>query len=553
MEIALDPRMPTYAGGLGILAGDTLRSAADMQVPIVAVTLIHRKGYLHQRIDATGWQVEEPVNWPVEQFLAKVPERVFVSIEGRNVQVGAWKLEVAGISGFKIPVFLLDSDLPENSAWDRALTDHLYGGDAYYRLCQEMILGIGGLRMLRALGHNELKRYHMNEGHASLLGLELLDERARSAGRADFNADDLAAVRKQCVFTTHTPVAAGHDKFPMELVQRVTKREDLFQHHDVFCCEGELNLTFLALNLSRYVNGVAKRHAEVAQLMFANYQIDAITNGVHAATWVCPSFQQLFDRFIPGWRQDNFSLRFGHSLPREEIWSAHLKAKSELGEWIWKNTGAPHKDDIFTIGFARRATSYKRADLLLRDVDRLRQIARSSGRIRVVYAGKAHPNDNAGKGLIQRILHAKDSLKPEVEILFLANYDMELAKLLVSGVDLWLNTPQAPMEASGTSGMKAALNGVPSFSILDGWWHEGWIEGETGWAIGETCAGMSNHERTECEASSLYAKLERSILPAFYKERSQYIDIMRHCISVNGSFFTTQRMLQQYVLKAYFD
>lgn len=546
--------MPTYAGGLGVLAGDTLRSAADMEVEMAGVTLLHRKGYLKQRLDATGWQWEEPVSWRVEKYLSALVERISVRIEGRTVWLGGWRYDLKGETSFIVPVILLDSDLPENAAWDRTLTNNLYGGDAYYRLCQEMLLGIGGVRMLRALGWTEFSRYHMNEGHASLLGLELLDEQAKWENRSTFNSADVAAVRKKCVFTTHTPVAAGHDQFPLKLAKRVIGREDLFDHKDVFCCEGVLNLTFLALNLSEYVNGVAKQHAKTTQEMFAKYQVDAITNGVHAASWTAPFFQELFDRYIAGWREDNFSLRFAHSLPPDEIWAAHEEAKAQLLNWIKETTGESLEEGVFTIGFARRATSYKRADLLLKDIQRLKGIASTKGKIQIIYSGKAHPNDHAGKEVIQRIIQLKDSLQPEIRMVYLADYDMALAKMLTAGVDLWLNTPEAPLEASGTSGMKAALNGVPSLSILDGWWIEGWIEGETGWAIGENCNGFQNGvDRAACEADSLYSKLGLKILPMFYGERQRYIEIMRHCISVNGSFFNTQRMLQQYVLKAYFD
>ena len=553
MEIALDPGIPTYSGGLGILAGDTIRSAADLGVPMVAISLIHRMGYLSQRLDPSGWQREEPTPWPVEKFAHELPNRVSVTIEGRPVLLRAWQFDVVGCASSPVPVFLLDSDLPENNSWDRALTHVLYGGDAYYRICQEMILGIGGIRMLRAQGLVSIERYHMNEGHASFLALELLDERARAAQRPTFNAADIAAVRAQCVFTTHTPVKAGHDQFPTELARRVLGRDDLFQNKDVFCCEGSLNMTYLALNLSHYINGVAKKHAETSQTMFGKYQIDAITNGVHASTWVSPPFQKLFDRYISGWRLDNFSLRFAHSLPNDEIWAAHAAAKVALLERCRERTGNSLNPDVFTIGFARRATSYKRADLLLSDLSRLKALAAGVGKIQILYGGKAHPNDHAGKEMIQRIIRLEDAVGPDVVLTYLENYEFELARFLVSGVDLWLNTPLAPLEASGTSGMKAALNGVPSLSILDGWWIEGWIEGQTGWAIGEKCGQEPPPERAACESRSLYEKLEQKILPFYYHQRERYIEVMRHCISLNGSFFNTQRMLQQYVLKAYFD
>ncbi|GEM_PF-1323272 len=310
MEMALRPEMPTYSGGLGVLAGDTIRAAADLKVPMVAVTLLHRKGYFSQRLDASGWQWEEASAWVVEDFLTDLPTRASVSIEGRTVHLRAWKYEVKASDGFIVPVYLLDTDLPENSEWDQTLTHYLYGGDQHYRLCQEIVLGVGGVRMLRALGHETIARFHLNEGHAALLTLALLDEQASRAGRSTFTHADLDKVRELCVFTTHTPVPAGHDKFPIDLVMRVLGRAELAAMKEVFCCENALNMTYLALNLSHYVNGVAQKHGEVSRLMFAEYQIDAITNGVHAGTWTAPAIQALLDRHIPGWREDNFSAMF---------------------------------------------------------------------------------------------------------------------------------------------------------------------------------------------------------------------------------------------------
>ncbi len=552
MEVALEAGMPTYSGGLGVLAGDTIRSAADLKVPMVAVTLIHRKGYFRQRLDPNGRQLEEPVDWVVENFLAAMPQKAAVTIEGRTVQIRAWKYELIGIGGFKIPVYFLDADLPENSEWDRTITHFLYGGDQHYRLCQEGILGIGGVKILRALGYKAIDRFHMNEGHSSLLTLELLDEAAREAGRPSITHDDVEAVRRRCVFTTHTPVPAGHDQFPLDLVTRVLGRREIYDMKDVFCCEGRLNMTYLALNLSHYVNGVAKKHGEVSRLMFAGHKIDAITNGVHAATWTSASFQQLYDEHIPGWRQDNFSFRYALAIPKQEVWEAHVRAKERLIEHVNRATGVAMDSDILTIGFARRAATYKRADLLFEDIERLKSIASKMGALQVVYSGKAHPQDEGGKELIKKIFYDKELLKNDIRIAYVENYDLELGKIITSGVDVWLNTPQPPLEASGTSGMKAALNAVPSFSVLDGWWIEGCIEGITGWSIGKnTKRTEESHDRSE-DASSLYEKLEKTILPLFYRDRDRFVEVMLHCIALNGSFFNTQRMLQQYVTNAYF-
>jgi len=553
MEVGLEPAMPTYSGGLGVLAGDTIRSAADLQVPMVAVTLLHRKGYFHQKLDASGWQREEPAEWIIEDFLKEMLPRASVTIEGRIVHLRAWRHEVSGISGFKVTAYFLDTDLRENSEWDRTLTHFLYGGDQHYRLCQEVILGIGGVRILRALGYDRIERFHMNEGHSSLLTLELLDEEARKAGRQSISQIDIDAVREKCIFTTHTPVPAGHDQFPMDLVRRIIGNREIFDDmEDVFCCEGLLNMTYLALNLSGYVNGVAKKHGEVSRLMFASYVIDSITNGVHAGTWVSGPFQKLYDRYIREWRQDNFSFRYALSIPKEEIWRAHQEVKRRLIHQVNRETGGRMDVDVLTIGFARRATTYKRGDLLFTDIERLRSISLKAGSFQIVYAGKAHPQDQAGKELIKRIFQTKEQLKHDVKIAYLENYDMELGKMITSGVDLWLNTPQPPMEASGTSGMKAALNGVPSFSVLDGWWIEGCIEGVTGWSIGEARRDTEESSNWSKDASSLYDKLEHIILPLFYQDRDRFVDVMRNSIAINGSFFNTHRMMQEYVLKAYF-
>jgi len=576
MEIALENAMPSYSGGLGVLAGDTIRAAADVRVPMVAVSLLYRKGYFTQRLSEDGSQTEEPVEWRVEDFLQKEEARTSVTIEGRRVELQCWRYAVKGVRGFEVPVYFLDADVEGNAESDRNLTGTLYGGDAYYRLCQEVILGIGGVRMLRELGHRDLARYHMNEGHAALLSLELLGEEAEKEGRTQIVGEDIEKVRNKCVFTTHTPVPAGHDRFPMEyltrvfpnqvsffdlkdansadLVKRVLQAEQNFPDLRQAARAGaSVNMTYLALYMSTYVNGVAKQHGETSRQMFPGVTIEAITNGVHAGTWTSPSFQQMFDGFIPTWREDNYSLRGALALPPEEVWSAHLLAKSELFEVVRKKTGLNMDLETFTIGFARRATSYKRADLILSDLDRLRQIAKSAGKFQIVFAGKAHPDDGGGKEIIRRIFQAKKALRKTIPIVFLDDYNLDVGGKITSGVDLWLNTPQFPLEASGTSGMKAALNGVPSLSILDGWWVEGNIEGVTGWSIGEKRPANSNNVATDnaAEAESLYAKLENLILPLFYKERSRYLEVMKHAIAINGAFFNTQRMVQQYVTEAY--
>ena len=567
--------MPTYSGGLGVLAGDTIRAAADLRLPMVAVSLLYRKGYFRQRLLEDGTQVEEPVEWRVEDFLHEEQARVSLPLENRRVELRCWRYPVKGVHGFEVPVYFLDADMECNAECDRNLTGTLYGGDAYYRLCQEVLLGIGGVRMLRELGYNELTRYHMNEGHAALLSLELLGEEAEKAGRTSIRGEDIAKVREKCVFTTHTPVPAGHDRFPVEFLTRAfPEQEDFLDLQDASSADllkrvlqaeqnfpdlqeaakrgASLNMTYLALSLSTYVNGVAKLHGETSRKMFPEVEIEAITNGVHAATWTSPAFQQMFDRYIPAWREDNYTLRGALGLPREEVWASHLIAKHDLLELVRQKTGLQLDPEAFTIGFARRATAYKRADLILSDLDRLRQIAKNAGKFQIVYAGKAHPNDGAGKEIIKHIFQAKRALRKNVPIVFLDDYNMEVGGKITAGVDLWLNTPQYPLEASGTSGMKAALNGVPSLSILDGWWVEGHIEGVTGWAIGDSRRGGGGREMEQREeAESLYEKLETVILPMYYNERQKFLEIMQHAIAINGSFFNTQRMVQQYITDAY--
>jgi glycogen phosphorylase len=550
MEIGLDAAIPTYSGGLGVLAGDTLRAAADIRLPMVAVTLLHRQGYFRQHLDASGNQSESPVVWVPEEVLEPLSSRVTVTIEGRSVQVGAWRFVVRGVFGHTVPVYFLDTDIEGNFPWDRTLTDHLYGGDSRYRLCQEVVLGLGGVMMLRALGYHRLQPYHMNEGHAALLTLALLEQQKADGGWFTVTDDDVEAVRQHCVFTTHTPVPAGHDRFPLDLVQQVLGKEWIAFLKQANCClNGVLDMTYLALYFSRYVNGVAMRHRDVSQGMFPDYPIDAITNGVHAVTWTCMPFRNLYDHHIPGWRHDNFYLRYAVKIPLSNIQYAHAQAKRSLLDLVQHRTGVSLDEEVLTLGFARRATAYKRADLLFSDLDRLRSMTRQVGPLQVIYGGKAHPQDVAGKALIRRIFAAAAEVGPSVRVVYLQNYDMALARDICAGVDLWLNTPQRPQEASGTSGMKAALNGVPSLSVLDGWWLEGHQEGVTGWAIGD---GQGPGEDPSGEVASLYDKLERVVLPLFYKQSTEFAKVMRSAIAMNGSFFNAQRMISQYLSNAYF-
>jgi starch phosphorylase len=549
MEIALEPEMPTYSGGLGILAGDTLRAAADAGLSMVGVSLVHRHGYFRQHLDASGGQSEEPQPWTPEQVLEALPQRASLILDGRQLMLRAWRYRIRGVYGHVVPVYLLDTALPENSAWGRALSDQLYGGDDHYRLAQELVLGLGGVAMLRALGEGPFTAYHMNEGHSALLTLALLEEQARDHDLSSVTAGDVGEVRKQCVFTTHTPIPAGHDSFELDLVRSVLgdRRSDALARANC-CLDGRLNMTYLGLFFSHYINGVSMRHEDVSRDMFPGYPINAITNGVHSVTWASSAFQGLFDRHVPEWRQDNLYLRYAVGIPLDEIQHAHARAKRELLTEVEQRTGRRLDPTTMTIGFARRATPYKRADLLFSDLDRLRRIAQWSGPLQLVYSGKSHPRDGGGKDVIRRVHQAADTLQDAIPVLYLEDYDMRLGRLLTAGVDLWLNTPQKPQEASGTSGMKAALNGVPSLSVLDGWWIEGHVEGVTGWSIGDGWESESDPSR---EVTSLYDKLEYLILPTFYGRPDQFARIMRSAIALNGSFFSAQRMLVQYMQDAY--
>ena len=546
MEIAINPSMPTYSGGLGVLAGDTLRSAADLGVPLVAFTLLHRKGYFQQHLDKSGAQSEDVQSWNPEDFCTEMPARVTVSVEDRIVTIRAWRYDLKGRWGHIVPIYLLDTDVDGNSGWDRGLTDHLYGGDTNYRLQQEIVLGMGGARMASALGL-QMNVYHMNEGHAALLTLALLESQLGGGPLGAATETDIEAVRRKCVFTTHTPVPAGHDRFSTEQTIRILGGDRTARLEKQGCFrDGLLNMTLLALRFSRYANGVAMQHAKVSRGMFPEFSIDSITNGVHAPTWVSEPVQQMLDEQIPAWRRDNLYLRNAIALPEEKILSAHARAKGDLLSEVAARTGLVFNPRVLTLGFARRAATYKRATLLFNHPERLQQIAAQAGGLQIIYAGKAHPQDEPGKALIKEVVEEAAKLSNDtLRIIYLENYDWGLGALMTAGVDVWVNTPRRPYEASGTSGMKAALNGVPSLSILDGWWIEGCIEGFTGWAIED---GANDAE----EGDSLYKKLETAVVPLYLAPPEQWARLMRNTIAFNGSYFNTNRMAKQYIRNAYY-
>jgi glycogen phosphorylase len=468
-----------------------------------------------------------------------LPNEVFVQIEGRTVKVKAWLYKYRSITGGVVPVLFLDTDFDANAMQDREITYYLYGGDERYRLKQEAILGFGGVRMLDALGFH-VRKYHMNEGHSSFLAVELMRKYAM----------DEEKVKELCVFTTHTPVEAGHDRFNYGLVREVLETVDLSLLKD-YGGEERLNMTRLALNLSNYVNGVAKRHQEISSKMFTGYEIHAITNGVHSYTWTGESYRKLFDKYLPSWANEPELLAKVDLIPDGEIWQAHQEQKQTLIDYANQTANAQLDPDVFTLGFARRATEYKRATLLFSNLERLRTISRKT-KIQAIFAGKAHPRDGGGKRLIEQIFSYAKQLKGDLEIVYLENYDMSIAAKMVGGVDVWLNTPLRPMEASGTSGMKAAHNGVLNFSVLDGWWIEGWIENLTGWAIGPH--PNENIDDPVCfqkEFEDLYNKLEYVITPTYYDRRDEWIGLMKNSIGKIAYYFNSHRMMRRYVTEAY--
>ncbi len=540
LEIAVAPGIPSYAGGLGVLAGDTLRAAADLDVPMVGVTLLYRKGYFAQFLDPEGRQIARDVEWTPEAHLERRAETVEVELAGRRVVLALWRRLIEGGGAEPVPVIFLDADVEGNAAEDRSLTDHLYGGDEAYRLAQEVLLGIGGRRALAALGLRP-HRFHMNEGHASLLALDLLRDEVAAGAEL---ARAVEAVQERCVFTTHTPIPAGHDRFPRALATTLLGRSLLDLYTRLTGQRGELNMSALGAALSGFVNAVSRRHAEVSRAMFPGRTVETVTNGVHSATWTAPALQQVLDRHVPQWRREAWALRLAQKIPAGEIAAAHAVSKRALIEEVNRHDEHDFAEERFTIGFARRATSYKRLTLLLRDPRRLRELAGRWGALQVVIAGKAHPRDEDGQRTIAAIVGMSGALLPFVRVAFVPGYDLTLAGLLTAGADLWLNTPRAPLEASGTSGMKAAHNGVPNLSVRDGWWCEGFIEGQTGWVIEPTGSD-------EEEGEQLYRALDEEILPLYRGDPGAWAERMRACIALAASYFNTHRMLGEYCARAY--
>lgn len=536
MEIAVASDIKTYAGGLGILAGDILRSAADLKFPMVGMTLLNRQGYFQQKITIAGQQIAKSDRAYNFSSLKKLKPQVTVKIGAEKVTVGVWKYTIRSRNNFRIPVYFLDTDLRGNSKINRQLTGVLYGGDEEYRLRQEIILGRAGVKMLECLGYGNVKKYHLNEGHGALAAIELFLS-------SPFNNDQekVAAVRRACVFTTHTPLLKSQDIFSLPYLLEYQPDFPL-QLKDLIY-QNEVNLTRVGLYFSGYSNAVSKCHQTVTQKMFPEYKISRITNGVDSARWTAPEFKKLYDEYWPGWREDNCLLSESTRIPTIKLWSAHQKAKRRLISRINKLSIQPQlKENVFTIGFVRRFAPYKRPEFLFKDIARLLEVQEKVGLIQVIYAGKAHPQDLEGQALIKYIWQLRKELAAKIKIVFWEDYDMDKAQLLAAGVDLWLNTPLPPNEASGTSGMKAAHNGIPQLSTADGWWPEGYKKNKTGWLI---------KEDSQTGKDNLYDLLEKEILPIYYRNSEKWREMMCAAISFNASHFNTQRVLREYIRQAY--
>ncbi len=533
-EIGISSGLPTYSGGLGVLAGDHIKAAADAGIQLCAVTLLYKEGYFKQRVDEEGIQTETYPRFDPNPVMKPVSVKFQLPLRGRDVWVQAWLYDYTGITGHNIPIFLLDTDMEENHPDDRSITLRLYSGDKNHRILQEAILGFGGVRLLERMGLSDIETYHMNEGHCSFLTLELLR-------KYQGNEDE---VRRRCVFTTHTPVAAGHDHFAMErcknlldgLIPDSLNLPNLVQN-------SRLHMTELGLYFSRKANAVSELHGNVARQQFPTFNIDHITNGVYHNYWIGKSLRSLFDRKLPGWRENPAELLKVDEIPDDALWNVHRSQKNFLLGYANSQSQKALSMDVLTIGFARRAAAYKRAHLIFSDLERLANIG--NGKLQIVFAGKAHPMDDQGKAIIREIVNNANALFGKVKVVFLENYNMWLGRIITSGVDVWLNTPLRPHEASGTSGMKATLNGIPNLSILDGWWAEGCRDGINGWAIGST-----ENSDDYNDASLLYRILEEKVIPAYYGDRQAWLKMMHEAIKT-GIQFTAHRMITDYHNKMY--
>ena len=528
-EIGISAKLPTYSGGLGVLAGDHIKAAADAELPMCAVTLLYKEGYFKQRIDDDGRQSEAYPQFDPNPLLKKIPIKFTLPLRKRAVMIQVYEYRYKGLTGHEIPIYFLDTNLEENFYDDQVITLRLYSGDKDHRILQEALLGFGGIKLLEELKYNNIETYHMNEGHASFIIMQLLR-------KFDGNHDE---VRKRCHFTTHTPVPAGHDEFAIDRCERLLDGLLWKELSEISSIQnGRLHMTELGLHFSRSANGVSQLHGKVAQDQFPQYKIGHITNGVYHPYWAGKDFREVFDNRLPGWREDPTRLLNVDAILPKEIVKAHQSHKDFLLGYANSQTQMALSNDILTIGFARRAAAYKRAGLIFSNMERLAQIGQ--GKIQIIFAGKAHPADENGKEIIHQVVQNAKKLFGTIKIIYLENYNLWLGRIITSGVDVWLNTPRRPNEASGTSGMKAALNGIPNLSILDGWWAEACQHGENGWAIGNP-----NKIDDDADAEHLYAVLEQEVIPTFYNEPEKWAELMINSI-VTGVQFSAYRMINDY-------
>lgn len=529
-EVGLNSNIKTYSGGLGILSGDTIKAMADLRVPFCAITLLYKKGFFKQEI-VENYQHEEEDNWEFQKYLTDTNKQISVNIVGEDIQIKIWKYEYKGCDGYKVPIYYLDSDLEENPLWAQSITTKLYQGN---RLYQEIILGIGGIRALEALGENQIEKYHMNEGHSSFLTLELYRKQGEQTGNWDEKT-----IRDKCIFTTHTPVPAGHDKFEYHEIHDALRPETNLIPLQIKKLAGQelLNTTKLAMSFSNHINAVSKKHCEVTKTMFPEYDIHYITNGIHVSTWAHEKMKNLYDKYLYGWQKDNENLKHAVKIPDQELLFAHNQAKSELIDYVNENniTNAKLEKDVLTLGFARRFVKYKEADFIFENLDRLKNL---KGKVQFIFAGKSHINDGLGKSIMQKVIQHAKELNGEIEIAFLENYNIDMAKKLISGCDLWLNMPIPPNEASGTSGMKASANGCLHFSRLDGWAIESFEKNGGGFPI--------------TDKADFYNLLEYKIIPKYYcNQTSLWVTEIKLAISNAASYFNTHRMAKEYIELAY--
>ncbi len=543
MEIAIDSNIPTYSGGLGVLSGDTVRSAADLEIPMVGICLCYSSGYFYQFFNEYGEQKEKEIAWNFYYEFERVEKPIIIKIENKDVQVSAWLYRVIGQSGHVLPIYLLTTDVDGNEEWMKKMTGSLYDSTSRWnRIVQEMILGIGGVKLLRSLEYNNIETYHLNEGHGSFSTLELYNE-----------LGSIEKVKEKVAFTTHTPVPAGHDRFKQSLVDKVFGNRMPKEIRKLADDNGDFNMTFLGMALSRYRNAVARKHGDISRKMFPQYEIDYITNGIHLPFWVSKPFRKMFGRKWPNWRANPIVLTNAIELDPLEIFDSHIENKFSLINYQKGNSWNLLDEELTTIGFARRFASYKRAILIFHDIDRLGKIAKDH--LQFIFAGKAHPKDQMGKDYIKKIHESGEYLYDNygVKVVMMENYNMDLAHMLASGVDVWLNTPNRYREASGTSGMKAALNGVLNLSVQDGWWLEGYkMNHLAGWAIGPDDSnpddpGVSND--WDIDSNAIYEILENKIIPT-YMNHDEWLYMMQCAISL-AAYFNTHRMVEEYAEKAY--